>query len=68
MPTLDFKDSMAKAPSTKRPLKLFLGTGVLVGALALGSTFAANINLNGNSDVGRYLHVAVLVPDEDTVS
>lgn len=51
MPTLDFKDSRAKGPDTKKPLKLFLGTGVLVGALALGSTFAANINLNGNSDV-----------------
>ena len=51
MPTLDFQDSIAKGPATKKPLKLFLGTGVLVGALALGSTFAANINLNGNSDV-----------------
>ena len=51
MPTLDFEDSRAKAPATKKPLTLFLGTGVLVGALALGSTFAANINLNGNSDV-----------------
>lgn len=51
MPTLDFKDSRAKGPATKKPLKLFLGTGVLVGALALGSTFAANINLNDNSDV-----------------
>jgi hypothetical protein len=51
VPTLDFQDSIAKGPATKKPLKLFLGTGVLVGALALGSTFAANINLNGNSDV-----------------
>jgi hypothetical protein len=28
-----------------------LGTGVLVGALALGSTFAANINLNTDNNV-----------------
>jgi hypothetical protein len=51
MPILDFGNSEAKGPSTKKPLKLVLGAGVLVGALALGSTFAANINLNGNSDV-----------------
>jgi len=51
MPTLDFKDSRAKGPATKKPLKLFLGTGVLVGALALGSTFAANINLNTDNNV-----------------
>ena len=51
MPTLDFKDSRAKGLATKKPLKLFLGTGVLVGALALGSTFAANINLNTDNNV-----------------
>ena len=51
MPVLDFGDSGAKAPSTKKPIKLVLGAGVLVGALALGSTFAANINLNGGGNV-----------------
>ena len=51
MPIFDFEDSGASGRGTKKPLKLFLGTGVLVGALALGSTFAANINLNGDSNV-----------------
>lgn len=51
MPIFDFEDSGATGRATKKPLKLFLGTGVLVGALALGSTFAANINLNDDSNV-----------------
>ena len=51
MPTLDFEYSGAKTPASKKPIKLFLGTGVLVGALALGSTFAANINLNTDNNV-----------------
>jgi len=51
MPILEFESSAAKEPAPKKPLKLILGAGVLVGALALGSTFAANINLNGNNNV-----------------
>jgi hypothetical protein len=51
MPILDFEDSQPKGTSTRKPIKLFLGTGVLIGGLALGSTFAANINLNGDSNV-----------------
>ena len=48
MPILDFEASAAKGPAPKKPIKLLLGAGVLVGALALGSTFAASINLNGD--------------------
>ena len=51
MPILEFEASAAKGPAPKKPLKLVLGAGVLVGALALGSTFAADINLNGDSPV-----------------
>jgi hypothetical protein len=51
MPILEFESSAAKGPAPKKPLKLVLGAGVLVGALALGSTFAANINLNSNNNV-----------------
>ena len=51
MPILEFESSAAKEAAPKKPLKLILGAGVLVGALALGSTFAANINLNGNNNV-----------------
>ena len=69
MPILDFRDSTAKGPSTKKPLKLVLGTGVLVGALALGSTFAANINLNGGGNVEFGQGVATTTAcDEDGIT
>ena len=69
MPVLDFGDSGAKAPSTKKPLKLVLGAGVLVGALALGSTFAANINLNGGGNVEFGQGVATTTAcDEDGIT
>ena len=51
MPILEFESSAAKGPAPKKPLKLILGAGVLVGALALGSTFAASINLSGGGPV-----------------
>jgi hypothetical protein len=51
MPILDLEDAHAKAHSSKKPIKLFLGVGVLVGALTLGSTFASNINLNAGLPV-----------------
>jgi len=47
VPILDFEASAAKGPDSRKPLKLVLGTGFLVGALALGSTLAASINLSG---------------------
>ena len=55
MPILDLEDSQAKRPASKKPLKLVLGMGVLVGTLALGSTFASNISLNSgaNSEFGQ---------------
>lgn len=69
MPVLDFGDSGAQAPSTKKPLKLVLGAGVLVGALALGSTFAANINLNGGGNVEFGQGVATTTAcDEDGIT
>ena len=51
VPVLDFEDSLADGPASKKSVKLVLGMGALVGALALGSTFAANINLNGGGNV-----------------
>jgi len=50
MPILEFEDSQAKKPASKKPLKLVLGAGVLVGALAIGSTFASNISLNSGNN------------------
>ena len=51
MPILDLEDAHAKTHGSKKPIKLFLGVGVLVGALTLGSTFASNINLNAGLPV-----------------
>jgi hypothetical protein len=51
MPILEFESSAAKGPAPKKPLKLILGAGVLVGALALGSTLAANITLTNDNNV-----------------
>lgn len=69
MPVLDFGDSGAKAPSTKKSLRLVLGAGVLVGAVALGSTFAANINLNGGGNVEFGQGVATTTAcDEDGIT
>jgi len=34
------------SPRSKKPLKLILGIGALIGVIAIGSTLAANINLN----------------------
>ena len=51
VPVLDFEDSLADGPAPKKSIKLVLGMGALVGTLALGSTFAANINLNGGGNV-----------------
>jgi hypothetical protein len=51
MPILEFESSAAKGPAPKKPLKLVLGAGVLVGALALGSTFAASITLSSDNNV-----------------
>jgi len=51
MPILEFEASAANGPAPKKPLKLILGAGVLVGALALGSTLAASINLSGGGPI-----------------
>jgi len=68
MPILDFEDSQAKRPANNKPLKLVLGMGVLVGSLALGSTFASNISLNNgtNSEFGQGIATTTAC-DEDGI-
>jgi hypothetical protein len=51
MPMLRFTELEPKRAGRTKPLSLIVGIGALVGALALGTTFAANINLNGNNNV-----------------
>ena len=48
---LRFTELEPKRAGRTKPLSLIVGIGALVGALALGTTFAANINLNGNNNV-----------------
>jgi len=50
MLSFHFEDSQSKQ-FAKRLFKFFLGVSALVGAMALGSTFASNINLNGGGNV-----------------
>ena len=51
MSTLRFNELEPKRAGRTKPLLTILGIGALVGALALGTTFAANINLNGENNV-----------------
>jgi hypothetical protein len=51
MSLLDFESSGPAPRGGKKSLKLVLGIGALTGVIALGSTLAANINLNGGGNV-----------------
>jgi len=60
MPILDFEDSQAKKPASKKPnpapksrkkLRVILGIGALAAVTGIGSTLAANISLNGGGNV-----------------
>jgi len=51
MSLLNFSNSESRAPRNSKKLKLILGVGGLVGVIALGSTLAASINLNGGGAV-----------------
>ena len=48
---LRFKELEPKRAGRTKPLSLIVGIGAIVGAIALGSTFAASINLNGGGNV-----------------
>jgi len=51
MSLLNFETSGHMPKGEKKSLKIFLGIGALVGTIALGSTLAASINLNGGGPV-----------------
>lgn len=51
MYTLDFDDLDNQTPRKRKALRVILGIGALTGVIALGSTLAANINLNGGGTV-----------------
>ena len=67
---LNFEPSSPSRNGSKKPFKLILGIGALVGALALGSTLAASINLNSGAPVefGQGLIQATACDDDVTIT
>ena len=51
MPSLNFNSSYPSPKGKKKTLPIILGIGALAGVIALGSTLAANINLNTGTPV-----------------
>ena len=50
MSILNLNAPQGRAPSNKKSAKIWLGVGLLVAVLGIGTTFAANIVLNGGSN------------------
>lgn len=48
MSLLNLNTSTGRGPRSKKSLKMFMGAGLLVAVLGIGSTFAANITLNNS--------------------
>ena len=67
---LNFEPSSSSRNGSKKPFKLILGIGALVGALALGSTLAASINLNSGGPVefGQGLIQTTACDDDVTIT
>jgi hypothetical protein len=56
MSLLNLNTSAGRGPRGKKSLKMFMGTGLLVAVLGIGSTLAANITINspeGTSEFGQ---------------
>ena len=49
MSILNLNAPQGRAPRNKKSTKIWLGVGLLVAVLGIGTTFAANIVLNGNN-------------------
>jgi hypothetical protein len=70
MSLLKFEPSGPSRHGSKKPFKLILGIGALVGTIALGSTLAASINLNSGAPVefGQGVTQTVACDDEVTIT
>jgi hypothetical protein len=66
MSLLNFGSSDGKSTRNRNSLKLVLGIGALAGTIALGSTLAANINLNsdGNVEFGQGVATTTACDDD----
>ena len=51
MSLLEFNNLRPKRSNSRKPFKFFVGIGALIGLIALGSTFAANIAINTGSPI-----------------
>ncbi|CAB4331263.1 MAG: DUF1566 domain-containing protein [Actinobacteria bacterium] len=68
MPTLKFGDFQPSPNRIGKPLKLILGIAALASVLALSSTLAANINLNGGGNVEFGQGVAATTACDDQIT
>jgi hypothetical protein len=70
MSLLNFEPSNPLRKGSKKPFKLILGIGALVGTIALGSTLAASINLNSGGPVefGQGVTQTTACDDEITLT
>jgi hypothetical protein len=70
MSLLNFDSKDNHPPRNRKSLKLVLGVGALVGVVALGSTLAASINLNGGGPVefGQGVTQTTACDDEITIT
>ena len=50
MTILNLNGPTGRAPRGKKTVRAWMGVGLVIAVLGIGSTFAASININGNSD------------------
>ena len=50
MSILNLNGPAGRAPRSKKATKVWLGVGLLVAVLGIGSTFAANISINSGTN------------------
>jgi len=68
MSTLNFDTSGPASRGSKKSLKIVVGMGALAAVLALGSTFASNIDLNGGNNVEFGQGVAAATACDDAIT
>jgi hypothetical protein len=70
MSLLNLNSPAGRGPGGKKSLKMFMGAGLLVAVLGIGSTLAANININGGetSEFGQGVTRAVYCGGDESVT
>ena len=71
MSLLNLNSPAGQSPRGKKSLKMWMGAGLVVAVLGLGSTFAANITLNspeGTSEFGQGVTQTVYCGGDQTVT